>query len=63
MDNNTVLLLFGDHGLTPDGNHGGGTEEEIRTVLFGYTKSGFPLLKQTKKIRGLLDDNLFEDTK
>lgn len=23
MDNETVLLVFGDHGMTDDGNHGG----------------------------------------
>ena len=25
MDDDTVLLLYGDHGMTEDGNHGGGT--------------------------------------
>ena len=25
MDNDTILLLYGDHGMTNDGNHGGGT--------------------------------------
>ncbi len=25
MDSNTVLIVFGDHGMTNEGNHGGGT--------------------------------------
>ncbi len=25
MDTDTTLLVFGDHGMTDDGNHGGGT--------------------------------------
>jgi hypothetical protein len=24
MDSDTTLLVFGDHGMTQDGNHGGG---------------------------------------
>lgn len=38
MDEDTVLLLYGDHGMTNDGNHGGGTQNELKTVLFAYTK-------------------------
>ena len=45
MDNNTVLVLYGDHGMTNDGNHGGGSPNELRTMLFAYTKQGFPMLK------------------
>ena len=45
MDDDTVLLLYGDHGMTNDGNHGGGTQNELKTVLFGYYKKGFPMLK------------------
>jgi len=45
LDNDTVLILYGDHGMTNDGNHGGGTQDELRTRLFGYSKSGFPMLK------------------
>lgn len=29
-----VALIFGDHGMTEDGNHGGGTEEEVNAALF-----------------------------
>ena len=45
LDDDTVVLLYGDHGMTNDGNHGGGTENELKTVFFAYTKAGFPMLK------------------
>lgn len=38
-----LVLVFGDHGMTEDGNHGGGTEEETTSALFAYSKGGlFP---------------------
>jgi phosphatidylinositol glycan class O len=30
MDNDTVLLIFGDHGMTDGGTHGGSSDKEIR---------------------------------
>ena len=36
MDDRTMLIVFGDHGMTEDGNHGGGSELELRTVFFAY---------------------------
>lgn len=36
MDDSTTLIVFGDHGMTEDGNHGGGSELELRTVMFAY---------------------------
>lgn len=36
IDDKTTLLVFGDHGMTKDGNHGGDTAFEISTVLFAY---------------------------
>ncbi|KRX07110.1 Alkaline-phosphatase-like, core domain [Pseudocohnilembus persalinus] len=41
MNDNTILIIVSDHGMTDQGNHGGPTIEEIETVLFGYTKQGF----------------------
>ena len=43
MDDNTTLIVFGDHGMTASGNHGGGSDNEMRTVLFAYQKTQFPL--------------------
>jgi len=42
MDEDTTLIVFGDHGMTEEGNHGGGTEEEVASVLFAYRKNGMP---------------------
>eukprot|EP01133_Synstelium_polycarpum_P006808 gene6808-7913_t len=39
MDDNTLFVLFGDHGMTPDGNHGGSSIEETEAALFMYSKS------------------------
>lgn len=35
-----TTLIMGDHGMTPDGNHGGGTEEETHAALFIHTSPG-----------------------
>ena len=43
MDDETVLLVCGDHGMTDDGNHGGASQNELRSILFAYTKRGFPM--------------------
>ena len=43
MDDNTTLICFGDHGMTDDGNHGGGSENEMRSVLFAYQNTPFPM--------------------
>lgn len=53
MDNDTVLLVNGDHGMTLEGNHGGDSPKEIRTIFFAYTKSGFPMLKSPNKLSTL----------
>ena len=42
MDEQTTLIVFGDHGMTSDGNHGGSAEDEMRSVIFAYQKTPFP---------------------
>lgn len=39
LPNNTLLLVFGDHGLSTWGNHGGATYDEVTTGLCAYTSS------------------------
>jgi len=41
----TILLVFGDHGMTESGDHGGSTEEERSSALFAYSPRK-PLFKQ-----------------
>ncbi len=43
MDNDTILLLFGDHGMTEGGGHGGESKGELRTIFFAYSKAGLPI--------------------
>ena len=38
MADNTLLLVFGDHGTNKDGVHGGGSNDEINAGLFAYSK-------------------------
>lgn len=61
----TVLLVFGDHGMTEDGNHGGATEEEVGAALFIYSPS--PILLGGKDsdedVDGALKKNLLQELK
>jgi predicted AlkP superfamily pyrophosphatase or phosphodiesterase len=41
----TLLLLFGDHGMTDAGEHGGATPEETDSGLFVYSKTPIFALK------------------
>jgi phosphatidylinositol glycan class O len=35
-----AAFIFGDHGMTEGGNHGGGTEDEINAALFAHFSQG-----------------------
>jgi phosphatidylinositol glycan class O len=37
QDNDTILFLFGDHGMTPEGDHGGASDFEADATLFVYS--------------------------
>jgi len=43
MDNNTTLIIYGDHGMTVNGYHGEMSELERRSILFAHQKTSFPL--------------------
>ncbi len=57
MDNETVLLVFGDHGMTNAGGHGGGQEQELSTIFFAHTKdpAGFPMKRKPQPIKDIFD--------
>jgi GPI ethanolamine phosphate transferase 3 subunit O len=57
MDEDTVIMVFGDHGMTDDGNHGGASQTELRSVLFAYSKKGFPIKTKLPKSE-YLDSNV-----
>ena len=47
IDNETVVLIHGDHGMTFEGDHGGSSNFETSTGGFAYIRSGFhPLCKK-----------------
>ena len=37
LDNDTIMMVFGDHGMTKSGDHGGDSEDEIHAGLFVYS--------------------------
>ncbi|XP_022258329.1 GPI ethanolamine phosphate transferase 3-like [Limulus polyphemus] len=39
LNNDTVLFVFGDHGMTSSGDHGGDSRDELTSALFIYTPS------------------------
>ncbi|KAH3757052.1 GPI ethanolamine phosphate transferase 3 [Pelomyxa schiedti] len=44
---NCAFIAFGDHGMTQDGNHGGGSEEEVSSALFVVMPQGLRLQSNT----------------
>jgi hypothetical protein len=44
IEDDTIVFVFGDHGMTKDGNHGGSSSQEKRAALYIHTsKNGIPL--------------------
>ncbi|XP_054277929.1 GPI ethanolamine phosphate transferase 3-like [Macrosteles quadrilineatus] len=41
LDNNTILFVIGDHGMTATGDHGGASEEEVTSAMFVYSNRAF----------------------
>ncbi len=41
LDDDTTLIILGDHGMDKWGTHGGGTEDEMNTAIIAYRKKGF----------------------
>jgi len=37
LDDDTVLLVMGDHGMTRTGDHGGDSDDEVDAALFVYS--------------------------
>ncbi|KAI9352129.1 hypothetical protein BDR26DRAFT_850395 [Obelidium mucronatum] len=38
VDNDTLVVILGDHGMDPKGDHGGDSENEVNAALFMYSK-------------------------
>ena len=60
IDDNTMLIFVGDHGMIKEGGHGGGTLQEINTAIVAYHKKGFMKNKQNneqiKKVMKSIND-------
>lgn len=41
ISDDTLLIVFGDHGMDSTGNHGGESKDEIEAALFMYSKQPF----------------------
>lgn len=51
IDDNTLVAVFGDHGMTDLGDHGGDSKLELDTLLFFYSKKSlFKNVSQTVEI-------------
>ena len=37
LDDDTVLFVMGDHGMTRTGDHGGDSDDEVQAALFVYS--------------------------
>jgi len=41
IDDDTIIVFGGDHGMSTDGNHGGALPQETSTAFMAYHKKGF----------------------
>jgi len=48
VDDESLVLVFGDHGMTSTGDHGGETDLETNAALLVYSK--LPLFNQNQAI-------------
>ena len=51
IDDDTMLLVMGDHGMTASGDHGGASDDETEALLFAYSK-------QKKFVPTIYDNNV-----
>jgi phosphatidylinositol glycan class O len=59
LDNSTLLFVMGDHGMTPNGDHGGDSTQEMNAVLFAYSKQRRLWSQaQTKSVRDVAQIDL-----
>lgn len=49
IDDDTLVLIHGDHGMTMEGDHGGSTALETSTGGFAYIRSGFHPFREKYK--------------
>lgn len=52
-EDDTLLAVLGDHGMSADGNHGGASDDETGAALFLYSKQ--PLVASGDEFRDVVD--------
>ena len=57
-----VAFIFGDHGMTEDGNHGGGTDDETNAALFAHFSPGCGNISLSSDITGAEAGKISEDS-
>ena len=55
VDNDTIVFVFGDHGMTPTGDHGGETALETDAALLIFTPR--PLFDPNQVCQTLTEKN------
>lgn len=57
LDDDTLLIVMGDHGMDSTGNHGGDAPDEVESTLFMYSKSQvFQKIPQAYNIKNMGKD-------
>ena len=51
LDDDTVLFVMGDHGMTRTGDHGGDSEDEVDAALFVYSRKPRTICSSTRVSR------------
>jgi phosphatidylinositol glycan class O len=52
ISDDTLLVVFGDHGMDSTGNHGGESDDEVEAALFMYSKQ--------KHFKHFKDENIYD---
>ncbi|CAI2185548.1 2541_t:CDS:2 [Funneliformis geosporum] len=50
VDEDTIVLVMGDHGMDPKGDHGGDSDNEVESALFMYSKKQLIIDDDTTEI-------------
>lgn len=50
----TLLLVFGDHGQTLTGDHGGGAPEEVDSALFALNLGAYHQIRSASRLSSVL---------
>ena len=61
MQNDTVLFVMGDHGMTKSGDHGGDSKDEVEAGLFVYSRKKFVGKIGRTKYRTKLDGQIYHE--